>query len=161
MDIYINDEPFVSDDTTNSIFDKCYDLSCYPTNRYDLKVIVNATDTTNTFKFTRSILVSEDIRKYFTNLKSSIKGLDNTFFLVNDNTNELLQHYDLEYESSLDLRQFKQSLESKRKYLAKKNIKFTQFIIPDKSVVLREYLPFETTDAKRNWDSLTCCHRTP
>lgn len=154
VDIYINDEPFVSDDTTNSIFDKCYDLSCYPTNRYDLKVIVNATDTTNTFKFTRSILVSEDIRKYFTNLKSSIKGLNNTFFLVNDNTNELLQHYDLEYESSLDLRQFKQSLESKRKYLAKKNIKFTQFIIPDKSVVLREYLPFETTDAKRNWDSL-------
>ncbi|MBQ6443474.1 MAG: hypothetical protein IJJ11_02200 [Methanosphaera sp.] len=154
VDIYINDEPFVSDDTSNSIFDKCYDLSSYPTNRYNLKVIVNATDTTNQFKFTRSILISEDIRKYFTNLKSSIKGLNDTFFLVNDNTNELLQHYDLEYDSSLDLRQFKQSLESKRKYLAKKNIKFTQFIIPDKSVVLREYLPFETTDAKRNWDSL-------
>lgn len=154
VDIYINDELYASADTTKSIFDKCYDLSDYPIDRYAVKVIVNPTDTTNQFRFTRNIIISEDIRKYFTNLKSSLKGLDNTFFLVNDNTNELLQHYDLEYDSSLDLRQFKQSLESKRKYLSKKNIKFTQFIIPDKSVVMRKYLPFETTEAKRNWNSL-------
>ena len=154
VDIYINDELFASDDTTDSAFDKCYDLSDYPIDRYNVRVLVNPTDTTNQFTFTRGIIISEDIRKYFTNLKSSLKGLDNTFFLVNDNANELLQHYDLEYVSSLDLRQFKQSLESKRKYLANKKIKFTQFIIPDKSVVLRQYLPFETTTPKRNWDSL-------
>jgi hypothetical protein len=60
----------------------------------------------------------------------------------------------LEYESPLNIREFKLSLESKRKYAATKNIKFTQFILPDKSVILREYLPFETANANRHWNSL-------
>ncbi|MDO5825120.1 MAG: hypothetical protein Q4Q22_01940 [Methanosphaera sp.] len=154
VDIYVNDELFASDYTSGGIFDKSYDMSAYPIDKYNITVTINPTDTTNEFQFTRQIIVSEDIKKYFTGLKSSLKGLDNTFFLVNDNENELLQHYDLEYNSPLNIRDFKLSLQSKRKYLAGKNIKFTQFIIPDKSVVLREYLPFETAVPNRNWNSL-------
>ncbi len=154
VDIYLNDNLLATDSTSGGIFEKSYDLSDYPIDNYSVKVIVNPTDTTNEFTFTRKIIVSEDIKKYFINLKSSLKGKNDNFFLVNDNTHEILQHYDLEYESPLNIREFKLSLESKRKYAATKNIKFTQFILPDKSVILREYLPFETANANRHWNSL-------
>ena len=154
VDIYINDNLFVTQKTQDGLFDNTYDLSDFSIDYYNIKVVVKSTKTTNEFTFTRNVLVSHDIKKYFKDLKLSLKGKDNTFFLVNDNTNELLQHYDLEYESRLNLSQFKLSLNSKRKYLSGKNIKFTQFILPDKSVILRDYLPFETAKAKRHWDSL-------
>ena len=88
------------------------------------------------------------------NLKYSLKGKNNTFFLVNDPTNELRQHYDINYEKKLDPKVVIDSQLSKEKYLLEHKLNYGLFIIPDKSVVLEEKLPFTHNLPYRYTDEL-------
>ena len=88
------------------------------------------------------------------NLKHSLKGKNNTFFLVNDPTNELRQHYDINYEKKLDPKVVIDSQLSKEKYLLEHKLNYGLFIIPDKSVVLEEKLPFTHNLPYRYTDEL-------
>ena len=45
-------------------------------------------------------------------------------------------------------------LNFKEEYCGDRNIKYNFFIIPDKSLVCKDYLPFDVTCIKRNYDPL-------
>ena len=78
-----------------------------------------------------------------------MKGKENYLFLVNDASDEVRQHYDDSYEYNLDFKKFIESEKSKEDYLKKRNIGYSLFVVPDKSVVLRNLLPFETNEPVR------------
>ena len=82
-------------------------------------------------------------------------GNDGFFFLVNDTNNEISQHFDKSYVNRFNASDFNQNLELKKKYLDSKKIDFYFFIIPDKSVVCRDLLPFDYNVIKRNSNTIT------
>jgi len=92
--------------------------------------------------------------KEFMNLKKSFKGKGNFLFLVNDRNNEIKQHYDPNFNFSFDLDRFKKSQLSKEQYCNKRNINYHLFVIPDRSIVLKDYLPFEVGQPYRIVDNL-------
>ena len=98
--------------------------------------------------------MASQLREYFKDLKKTMKGKNNYFFLVNDSNNEILQHYDDGYESKFNSGKFKASQKAKMSYLRDNNINYKMFVVPDKSVILRKYLPFDTDTPKRHIDSL-------
>jgi len=85
-----------------------------------------------------------NVKDYISQIKGkSMKGKNDILFLVNDSNNEILQHYS-------DINNFDNSkllLLNKINYnyniCLNNSIKYYFFIIPDKSVVLKEYLPFK------------------
>ena len=96
----------------------------------------------------------EDITTYTNGLNKTLKGKNNTFFYINDSTNELRQHYDQSYTPKFNSENFIQNHESKRKSLEEKRIDFETFIIPDKSIILKEELPFDSKNPRRNVDQI-------
>jgi len=91
-----------------------------------------------------------NVKDYISQIKGkSMKGKNDILFLVNDSNNEILQHYS-------DINNFDNSkllLLNKINYnyniCLNNSIKYYFFIIPDKSVVLKEYLPFKVDFCNR------------
>lgn len=90
----------------------------------------------------------------FKNLKKCIKGKDNYLFLVNDSNNELKQHFDPYYENRFNKDIFLKQLNEKKKYSKENNIKYFFFLVPDKSLVCKDFLPFESNYEKRNFNTI-------
>ena len=94
--------------------------------------------------------INRNLEDFFGNLKKTLLGKENTYFLVNDRNNEIRQHYDKNYTCNLDIDKFRQSTLSKKRYLNQRDIDYALFIVPDKSVILRDKLPFKTDPPLRN-----------
>ena len=90
----------------------------------------------------------------FQDLNRTLKGKDGFLFLVNDSNNEIRQHYDLTYINKFDDDLFKKILNSRQNYCNDNNIKYYFFMVPDKSYVCRELLPFDIKFIKRNYDKI-------
>ncbi|MGL6298365.1 MAG: hypothetical protein ACRC1M_04270 [Methanobacteriaceae archaeon] len=76
-------------------------------------------------------------------LNLSLKGFNGRLFLVNDSNNELRQHFDFNYSNDFDSEDFNRIINAKKKFCNDKNIPYYFFVIPDKSLVCKEYLPFD------------------
>jgi len=88
------------------------------------------------------------------NLKKSLMGKDGFFFLVNDTNNEIRQHFDISYVNRFNPSDFNKNLELKMKYCEEKKIHYHFFIIPDKSLVCKDFLPFDFKVIKRNSNTI-------
>ena len=88
----------------------------------------------------------------FEDLKFTLKGKDGYLFLINDSNNEIRQHFDQSYINNFNPNFFIERLKSKIDYCNKKNIKYFFFIVPDKSYVCKDFLPFDVKIIKRNYD---------
>ncbi len=88
------------------------------------------------------------------NLKLSLKGSNDYYFLINDTNEELRQHFDRNYRNNFDSKVFLNNLNFKRNTFKKHNIDYYYFIIPDKSVVCKDYLPFSPLFTKRDINSI-------
>ncbi|RAP44057.1 MAG: hypothetical protein BZ135_08790 [Methanosphaera sp. rholeuAM6] len=113
-----------------------------------LKVKVVSKDETFTGSIERTVV------SYTKGLKKSMLGKDNQFFLVNDKNQDLRQHYDKHYTPHMNVEEFKKSVKSKQEYFSHNNIKYGFFVVPDKCITLRKYLPFETDTPHRYVDKL-------
>ncbi|MGB7970080.1 MAG: hypothetical protein WCF28_10985 [Methanobacterium sp.] len=90
----------------------------------------------------------------FENVKHSLIGKDGYLFLVNDSNNEIRQHYDKTYYNKFDINLLHKILNSRKDYCNQKNIPYYFFIVPDKSYVCRDLLPFNVKFIKRNYDHI-------
>ena len=90
----------------------------------------------------------------FSKYKLAIKGLNHFYFLINDTNQELKQHFDKNYTNNFDANQFTNHLWFKHKLFSKNNIKYYYFVVPDKSIVCKEFLPFTPNCIKRNIESI-------
>jgi len=88
----------------------------------------------------------------FRDLKLSLKGKDGYLFLINDGNNEIGQHFDQSYINHFKPSIFIENLKIKEEYCRDNNIKYFFFIVPDKSYVCRDLLPFDVKLVKRNYD---------
>ncbi|RAP52323.1 MAG: hypothetical protein BZ138_03350 [Methanosphaera sp. rholeuAM270] len=88
----------------------------------------------------------------FTQLRTV--GLDNYLFLNNDTNYELKQHYVENFKNKFDEKRFRESYNSKREYCEKRGIEYKFYVIPDKSVVCKDYLPITPKNLKRNYYSI-------
>ena len=88
------------------------------------------------------------------NLKKTIKGKNDFLFLINDAANELRQHFDASYKNKFDVNEFLEEYYFKKKLFEKNNIDYFYFAIPDKSLVCKDFLPFEVKYIKRNVDEV-------
>ena len=84
-----------------------------------------------------------------------MKGKNNYLFLVNEVSDEIRQHYDDSYEYNVDVDKFIESQKSKEDYLEKQNITYNMFVVPDKSILLRKFLPFDTKEPVRVLNDLS------
>lgn len=100
------------------------------------------------------LLSWDEFFKGLKNLKSTLKGRENYLFLVNDSNNEILQHFDKNYKNMFNPKLFLDDLHFKKKILSKNNIDYHFFIIPDKSIICKNFLPFKFDKIKRNCDSI-------
>lgn len=82
-------------------------------------------------------------------------GLDNYLFLTNDSNYELIQHYSENFHNKFDEKRFRESYNSKKEYCDKMGIEYRFYVVPDKSVICRDYLPFTPKVLKRNYDSIS------
>ena len=87
-------------------------------------------------------------------LKLSLRGLDDYYFLINDTNEELRQHYDITYKNNFKSDVFLKNLMFKRSAFLKHDIDYYYFIIPDKSIVCKDYLPFDSLFTKRDINSI-------
>ncbi|MGN1321274.1 MAG: hypothetical protein ACI4VJ_01680 [Methanosphaera sp.] len=94
-----------------------------------------------------------DFIELFKDLKHTLVGKD-TLFLVNDNNNEIRQHYDSTYEGRVDYDLFRKSVQSKKKFFKRRDMAYGLYAIPDKSVILQDQLPFDTDKPVRHVDNL-------
>ena len=90
----------------------------------------------------------------FKNLDRSLKGKNGYLFLVNDSNNEIRQHYDETYINKFNVQLFNKILASRKDFCKKNNIKYSFFMVPDKSIVCKDLLPFEIKILKRNYDQI-------
>ena len=88
----------------------------------------------------------------FEGLKLSLKGKDGYLFLINDNNNEIRQHFDHSYIDKFKSSLFSENLNIKKDYCQNNNIKYYFFMIPEKSYVCRDLLPFDIKIIKRNYE---------
>lgn len=88
------------------------------------------------------------------NLKLSLRGLDDYYFLINDTNEELRQHYDIDYKNNFNADSFFKNLIFKRNAFLKHDIMYYYFIVPDKSIVCKDYLPFNPFFIKRDIDAI-------
>ena len=100
------------------------------------------------------ILSWVEFREGMKSLKTSLKGRRNYLFLINDSNNEILQHFDENYENLFDSKVFLEDYYFKKELLIKDNIDYHFFIVPDKSIVCKELLPFKYDIVKRNVDNI-------
>ena len=90
----------------------------------------------------------------FKGYNNTYKGKNGYLFLINDSNNEIKQHFDQSYYNKFNSSLFIEKFNSKAEYCKINNIKYNFFIVPDKSIVCREYLPFEQKIIKRNYDHI-------
>jgi len=81
-------------------------------------------------------------------------GLDNYLFLNNDTNYELKQHYVESFQNKFDEKLFRESYNSKKEYCEERGIQYKFYVIPDKSVICRDYLPINPKSLKRNYYSI-------
>lgn len=109
----------------------------------------------NIFSFFKKKDSCEDFfKKDFKSLNHCIKGEKNYLFLINDTNNELNQHYSPYYKNNFKPSKFKKDFFNKKEYLNNKGIKYFTFIVPDKSIVCENLLPFKAKKNKRNLNLL-------
>lgn len=142
--VYLNDK--LIEKNNEKRISVCRDISKIYISNFHIKV-----ETEDNFIFKT---LTRDLSNYFTGLKKTLLGKDNSYFLVNDRNNEIRQHYDSNYDCNLDIDKFKQSTLSKKSYLDQRNINYGLFVVPDKSITLRNKLPFETNSPYRYTDTL-------
>ena len=90
---------------------------------------------------------------HYPNLKKTLKGNNGYLFLINDSNYEMRQHFDVSYTNNFNADIFIENLSLKKEYINQKNIRYYFFIIPDKSLLCYESIPFEVKIIKRNYDS--------
>ena len=83
------------------------------------------------------------------NLKHCIRGRKNFYFLINDTNNEIKQHFDENYKNQFNKDVFNQDFVFKKKYFGKQ---YYYFIVPDKSIICKNLIPFKFKSFKRNLD---------
>ena len=88
----------------------------------------------------------------YENLKKTLKGKNGYLFLINDSNDEMRQHFDLSYTNNFNAEIFIKNLSLKKEFLNKKNIRYYFFIVPDKSLLCKDFIPFEVKIIKRNYD---------
>lgn len=88
----------------------------------------------------------------YKHLKLTLKGENGYLFLINDSNNEIGQHFDFSYENNFDIKSFIETLNFKKNFCKNRKIKYYFFITPDKSLVCKEFLPFDKKIIKRNYD---------
>ena len=103
-------------------------------------------------EYTKRLIEKFSTTPNFDHLKKSLKGNDGYFFLVNDSNNEIRQHFDQTYINKFNSSLFKKIIKSREEYCENNNIKYFFFMIPDKSVVCQDFLPFEIKIVERNYD---------
>jgi len=91
----------------------------------------------------------------YKNLKKTLKGRKGFLFLINDSNNEIRQHFDLSYKNNFNDSLFIKILNFKADFCRGKKIKYHFFLIPDKSVVCKDLLPFKFSQIKRNYDNIS------
>lgn len=82
-------------------------------------------------------------------LKLSLKGKSRYLFLFNDGNNEILQHFDDDYKSNFDKKSFLEHFSYKKSLFDELNIDYAYFVVPDKSVVCKDVLPFQIENIRR------------
>jgi len=134
----------------NSAFDTNYYLNLFPNSKMN--------PFAHYLKFGRFANI---IPKKFTlkdllnlNLKKTIKGKNDFLFLINDVANELRQHFDMSYKNKFNVNDFLDEYYFKKLLFKKNNIDYFYFVIPDKSIVCKNFLPFEVNYIKRNVDEV-------
>jgi hypothetical protein len=86
--------------------------------------------------------------------KNTIKGKNGYLFMGNDSNKEIRQHFDNSYNNKFNAYLFKESLKFKKTYCTLNNIEYSFFITPDKSLVCKDFLPFDVKLVKRNYDTI-------
>ena len=87
-------------------------------------------------------------------LKKTIIGKDKYIFLINDSNNEIKQHFDKKYTNKFNSDEFTKDYYIKKDYFKKQNISYFYFYVPDKAVLCKDFLPFDTSFLKRNVDKV-------
>lgn len=149
VDVYIDDEY----STTGNFADgKCVvfsDICGMSLEDHDIRFTIQAGQYSKSKNLSTTFKFYEDTTKHLKGLVRTIKGKDDTFFLVNDSNNEIRQHYDVNYQRRFNSLNFILSQQSKMEYLEKLGITYAFFVVPDKSVLLKDYLPVDTSNFKR------------
>lgn len=102
-----------------------------------------------------SVLETSELNRMIPNLKilkKSLRGKNGYLFLVNDSNAEIEQHFNEYYENKFSVDLFFNEYNSKNKFCIDNNIKYYFFIVPDKSLVCKEFLPFDVKTTKRNYN---------
>ena len=94
----------------------------------------------------------DEIKKQI--LRVSLKGRSKYLFLFNDSNNEILQHYDGEYVSTFDSKSFIDQYNYKKNVFNSNGIDYSYYVVPDKSIVCKDFLPFKVTTKKRTVDAV-------
>ena len=152
---YIDDKLIKEEESTSLYYELRYDLNDYPDGKYTIRFEIDSL-----FKHREvceDFILNDSLEPLFKDLKLTLKGVGDTFFMVNDNTNEVRQHYDKTYKSKFNKKRFIHSFNSKKSFLERLGVNYVPVIIPDKSIVLREYLPFDTDTAHRHVNDLQDC----
>lgn len=90
----------------------------------------------------------------YKDLKKTLKGRNGYLFLINDSNHEIMQHFDQSYQHNFNGDIFLRFFNFKEKYCNNRNIDYYFFIVPDKSLVCKDFLPFDTKSPKRNYNSI-------
>ena len=83
-------------------------------------------------------------------LNKTIKGKNNYLFLINDTNNEIRQHFDNSFINKFKYIDFIRDYYFKKYLFEKMNLKYYYFVVPDKSVVCKDFIPFKYEVIKRN-----------
>lgn len=89
------------------------------------------------------------------NLKKSFKGEDDYLFLYNDGNFEIRQHFDKDFNHYFNMETFTENFLKKKKIFENNGIDSYFFIVPDKSVVCKDYLPFKIDYFERNYNKVS------
>lgn len=151
--IFIDEKNILNDSITNGNYSTTIPLNDFEYKNYDLKIEIKDTND-NEYTINENFPFYKSLDNEFKELKSCYKGNDNTFFKVNDKNNELRQHYDKMYKNRIDIPLFEEYISSKKTFLNEQNIEYALFAIPDKSVVLSKYIPFNDSEPMRLLEQL-------
>ncbi|MGF7118939.1 hypothetical protein [Methanobacterium oryzae] len=87
--------------------------------------------------------------------KLALKGNDGYLFLINDSNSEIRQHFDYAYINNFNVPLFIKNLDYKKDYCRTNNINYYFFLTPDKSLICKDFLPFDVKLIKRNYDLIS------
>jgi len=73
----------------------------------------------------------------------TMEGKNGYLFLTNDGSFEILQHFDSGFDRDFDANTFGKKIDNNHNIAKKNKIEYYFFVVPDKSVVCKDYLPFD------------------